>query len=184
VQPVTNAVSTTPSRAAKLGICLAATVLVLDQVTKWWIVNLVMQPPQSIEVTSFFQIVMVWNPGISFGLFSDAGMIGRWALPALAVIISVALSVWLWRVQDRLTAIALGLIIGGAVGNLIDRLVYDGAVADFLLFHIGSYAWPAFNVADSAISVGAVALVVESLFGNADRNKNQRSLDSQRADDP
>lgn len=162
-----------------LGLSLAAATIVLDQATKWWVVNVLMQPPRSIEVTSFFDMVMVWNRGVSFGLFNDSGAITRWALPALAILISGTLLVWLWRVSDRLIAIALGLIIGGAIGNLIDRLGYNGAVADFLSFHAGGYAWPAFNIADSAISVGAIVMVADSLFGNAERHKNQSSMDSQ-----
>jgi signal peptidase II len=168
-----------PARATLLGLGLAAATVMLDQATKWWVVNVLMQPPRSIEVTSFFDLVMVWNRGISFGMFNDSGAIIRWALPILAILISVALLVWLWRVRDHLTAIALGLIIGGAIGNLTDRLIYDGAVADFLSFHAGGYAWPAFNIADAAITVGAITMVADSLFSNSERNKNQSSMDSQ-----
>lgn len=175
---MSNTTARAPSRATILGLSLAVATIVLDQATKWWIVAVVMQPPRAIRVTSFFDIVMVWNRGVSFGLFNDSGTWGRWLLPVLAAVISAVLLVWLWRIAERLTAVALGLIIGGAVGNLIDRLVHDGAVADFLLFHVGRYAWPAFNVADSAITVGAVVLVADSLFGKAERNKNRGSMDS------
>ncbi|MBO6518616.1 MAG: lipoprotein signal peptidase [Rhodospirillales bacterium] len=145
------------------GAAIAALMLVLDQVSKIWILTDVMNPPRVIEITPFFNLVLAWNRGVSFGMFSAESEIGPWLLTALAVAIMIALAVWLWRATSRLSVIALGMIIGGAAGNVIDRLQH-GAVTDFLDFHAFGYHWPAFNVADSAICVGAVILVLESLF--------------------
>jgi signal peptidase II len=148
----------------RLGLSLAALVIVLDQLLKWWIRTVVMDPPREIEVTSFFNLVMAWNRGISFSLFRSDWAAGPYVWAGLAVVVAVALGWWLGRVRHTLTAVALGLVIGGALGNAIDRLRL-GAVADFLDFHWQGYHWPAFNLADSAISVGIVLLVVPGLFG-------------------
>jgi len=156
------------------GLGLAATVIILDQISKWWIINkvfgldtkmvdLIKQPSPVIEVTPFFNIVIYWNRGISFGFLDSGGWIGDWFLPLAAVAISAALTVWLYRVRHLRAAIGLGLIIGGAMGNLIDRLQF-GAVADFLDFYAWGTHWPAFNLADSAITVGAAVLILDSLF--------------------
>ena len=148
----------------RLGLSLAALVIVLDQLLKWWIVTAVMNPPREIEVTSFFNLVMAWNRGISFSLFRSDWAAGPYVWAGLAVAVALGLGWWLGRVRHPLTATALGLVIGGALGNAIDRLRL-GAVADFLDFHWQGYHWPAFNLADSAISVGIVLLVVPGLFG-------------------
>ena len=148
----------------RLGLTLAALVIVLDQLLKWWIVAVVMDPPREIEVTSFFKLVMAWNRGISFSLFRSDWAAGPYVWAGLAVAVAIGLGWWLGRVRHALTATALGLVIGGALGNAIDRLRL-GAVADFLDFHWQGYHWPAFNLADSAISVGIVLLVVPGLFG-------------------
>jgi signal peptidase II len=148
----------------RLGLTLAALVIVLDQLLKWWIVTAVMDPPREIEVTSFFNLVMAWNRGISFSLFRSDWAAGPYVWAGLAVAVAIGLGWWLGRVRHALTATALGLVIGGALGNAIDRLRL-GAVADFLDFHWQGYHWPAFNLADSAISVGIVLLVVPGLFG-------------------
>jgi signal peptidase II len=148
----------------RLGLSLAALVIVLDQLLKWWVVTAVMDPPREIEVTSFFNLVMAWNRGISFSLFRSDWPAGPYVWAGLAVAVAIGLGWWLGRVRHALTATALGLVIGGALGNAIDRLRL-GAVADFLDFHWQGYHWPAFNLADSAISVGIVLLVVPGLFG-------------------
>ncbi len=145
------------------GLIVSAAVLALDQVTKWWIVFTVMQPPRIIEVTPFFNLVMGWNYGISFGFLNSVPALAQWLLPMVVVVITAALGVWLYRTDRLRPALALGLIIGGALGNLIDRLRF-GAVADFLDFHAFGVHWPAFNAADSAITVGAVVLILDSLF--------------------
>ncbi|MDJ0948035.1 MAG: signal peptidase II [Alphaproteobacteria bacterium] len=154
-----------PSRSEnmRLGLPIAAVLLVIDQLSKWVIVSQVMQPPRVIEVTGFFNIVMAWNTGVSFGMFASDSPYGRWALVALALAISAGMAVWLLRAETRLQAAALGLVIGGALGNVIDRLRF-GAVADFLDFHAGGYHWPAFNAADSAIAVGVALLLYDALF--------------------
>jgi len=142
---------------------LALLIVGLDQASKWWIVTSVMVPERQIEVTSFFNIVMVWNRGITFGLFGDSPGATRWVLTGVSVIIVVILAVWMWRVSRAWVAGALGAVIGGAVGNIIDRLHY-GAVADFLDFHMGQWHWPAFNLADSAIVVGVAILMLDSFI--------------------
>lgn len=151
------------SRVAKWGFALALLVTALDQLTKWIIVYHVMAPPQRIEITSFFNLVMGWNRGVSFGMFNNDWGATVWILSIVAIVIIVVLSVWLTRAGNWVLAIGLGLIIGGALGNLIDRLRF-GAVADFLDFHAFGYHWPAFNVADTGITVGAICLLVETLF--------------------
>jgi signal peptidase II len=155
------------------GLLLALSVVAVDQATKHWIVSGVMTPPRVIEITSFFNLVLVQNRGVSFGLFNSGAPMGVWILTGLAVAIVAFLLVWLWRAESRLATVLLGLIIGGAIGNVTDRLHY-GAVMDFLDFHIGGYHWPAFNVADSAITVGAVLFVAETLFGPSEKLKLEK----------
>ena len=106
--------------------------------------------------------MLVWNPGISFGMLGRLGDLGPWLLIGCAVAIAVALAFWLLRESRPLTRLALGLVLGGAIGNAIDRIRF-GAVVDFLDFHALGYHWPAFNVSDSAIVVGAGLLVLEGL---------------------
>lgn len=146
-----------------VGLALALAVIVLDQLSKWYIVAVVMAPPRVIEVTPFFNIVLTWNRGVSFGMLGGEAGAGSWLLSIVAVVIVGALAIWLRRADRPILAVALGLVIGGALGNVVDRLRL-GAVADFLDFHAGGYHWPAFNLANSAITVGVVALVVPTLF--------------------
>jgi signal peptidase II len=152
----------------RLGIALAIAVFCLDQLSKWWMLERVMQPPRLIEVTPFFNLVMGWNRGVSFGLFNTDSPLNDWLLPLVAVVIVGVLGVWLMRVDRALIATSLGLIIGGALGNVVDRLQH-GAVFDFLDVHAFGYHWPAFNVADSAITVGAAILILDSLCTRSDR---------------
>ena len=149
---------------------MAALVAVVDQVSKWWILDQVMVPPRVIPVTGFFNLVLGWNRGVSFGLFNSDSPYNALVFAFLAMVIIGVLMVWLWRSTDRPTRVAIGLIVGGAVGNVIDRLQF-GAVVDFLDFHAFGQHWPAFNVADSGIVVGAVVLVASSLFQRPDRPK-------------
>jgi signal peptidase II len=146
----------------RLGWLCAGAVFAADQVSKWWILEHVMNPPRFIEVTPFFNLVLVWNRGITFGVFSGAPDWIPWVLIAFALIVAVALAVWLRRADAAMLACALGAVIGGAVGNVIDRLRF-GAVVDFLDFHAFGYHWPAFNVADSAIVIGVGLLMLDSL---------------------
>ena len=150
-------------RSWKMGVLLALLVAGLDQASKWWIVTSVMVPERQIEVTSFFNIVMVWNRGITFGLFGNVPGATSWVLTGVSVIIIAILAVWMWRVSRPWVAGALGAVIGGAVGNVIDRLHY-GAVADFLDFHVGQWHWPAFNLADSAIVLGVCVLMLDAFI--------------------
>jgi signal peptidase II len=151
-------------RPAWLGVAVAAATVVLDQLSKWWILADVMNPPRIIEITPFFNVVLVMNRGASFGLMGGSGDWGPWALVALAVVIVTGLGIWLARTPSRWVGAAVGLVIGGAIGNVIDRLRY-GAVIDFLDFHAGDLHWPAFNLADSAITVGVGILLVDALIG-------------------
>ncbi len=146
----------------RLGLAVATLVVVLDQVSKWVILVWVMDPPRSIPVLPVFNLVLVWNRGVSFGVFGG-GLVPPWVLVVLAAAIVVLLLIWLHRAETRLTALAIGMVIGGAVGNVIDRLTH-GAVVDFLDFHLAGYHWPAFNLADSAITIGVGLLLAESLF--------------------
>lgn len=151
----------------RFGLLVALAVLVADQATKWAVlgpIDLDARMPGIIEVTGFFNLVMVRNYGVSFGMFADDAGTTRWALVVLALGVTAALLVWLRRVERRFPAAAIGLVIGGAVGNVIDRLRF-GAVVDFLDLHVLGYHWPAFNVADSAITIGVVLLVADGLFG-------------------
>lgn len=155
-----------------LGPAVFLLVFVLDFVTKAW--ALAVLPGQGrVPVTDFFNLVLVWNTGVSFGMFQSGSEIGRWLLVGLAVAIAVILLFWLRREQSVLSRLAIWLILAGALGNVIDRVRY-GAVVDFLDFHAFGYHWPAFNVADSAIVVGAALLVGDSLFGR------ERTLGEQR----
>jgi len=153
-----------------LGLAVAGIVIVLDQVSKWWMVFEVMNPPRVIPVMPSFNLVMGWNRGVSFGLFDSDSPLNQWLLIALAMIVVAVLLVWLKRAEDRRIGFAIGLIVGGAIGNVIDRLHF-GAVADFLDFYIAGFHWPAFNVADAGITVGAVILVIDSLFAGSENNK-------------
>ena len=158
-------------RPVPLGLLVAVIAIGADQVTKWWILASVMDPPRIINVTPFFNVVLVWNRGISFGMFSNESMAGVLILSFLALIIVGFLINWLRKAESKRVAVSLGLIIGGALGNVIDRAVHS-AVLDFLDFYIGSVRWPAFNAADSFITVGAILLIVDSLFSRgSDQSK-------------
>jgi signal peptidase II len=145
------------------GLGLAALVAALDQLSKWIIVAHVMNPPVPIEVTSFFNLVLAHNRGVSFGMFAAGSELGKWILVGLALMISGFLVRWLFQSSSPFSIIALGLILGGAVGNVIDRVLV-GAVVDFLDFHAFGTHWPAFNVADTTIFLGAAGLIFESFL--------------------
>ena len=146
------------------GLIAAVAVLVLDQATKLWLLFVFdIARRGAVKVTPFFDLVLAWNTGISYGWFQTESMAGQAILLAIKAIAVIVLGVWMARAQTRTAALAVGLIIGGALGNAIDRLRF-GAVADFLDFHWQGYHWPAFNLADSSISVGIVLLVAPGLF--------------------
>ena len=163
------------SRSWPTGLLIASIILGLDQVSKWWIVETVMQPPRVIEITPFMNLVMGWNRGISFGVFNSDSDINTWLLPLVVALIVVFLLTWLVRTDRYIITVSLGLIIGGALGNLVDRLRY-GAVADFLDFHYQGFHWPAFNVADASITVGAVILLFDSLFVRSESSNNEEEV--------
>jgi signal peptidase II len=143
-------------------LLLAALIVAVDQTVKFVVVEH-MAVNQAVEITSFFNLVLVYNPGAAFSFLADHDGWQRGFFAAIAVIASVWIIYLLYRYPDeRLFALSLALILAGAVGNLIDRLTV-GAVIDFLDFHAFGYHWPAFNVADSAITCGAVLLVIDAL---------------------
>ncbi len=150
---------------SRLGVIVAVVTLALDQASKLWILHGVNLPVrQQIIVTPFLDLVMVWNRGISYGLFQQDGW-GRWALVVIAILAVIALTIWLARTGSRLAAVSIGLLIGGAIGNAIDRAAY-GAVADFVSLHAFGYHWYVFNVADIAIVAGVIGLVWDAAFGS------------------
>ena len=149
-------------RPLSAGMLLSILTIFFDQLSKWWILNVIMVPANTIPVTQFFNLVLVHNRGASFGIFSDAPGWASIALIVFAIIISIVLAIWMWQAQETLLSVALGLVIGGAIGNVIDRIRF-GAVVDFLDFYAGGWHWPAFNVADSAITLGVILLILDSL---------------------
>jgi signal peptidase II len=150
--------------ASPLGLGIAALTVLVDQAHKTWMLYVYDIGAKSpVAVTSFFDLVLVWNQGISYGLLPQESTLGRWGLILFALFASIALAVWLARLDSRLAAASIGLIIGGAIGNGIDRILY-GAVADFFSFHAFGYQWYVFNIADTAIVAGVVGLLYDSVF--------------------
>lgn len=153
----------------RAGILAAVVTLVADQASKLWLLNgFDLARHGVVKVTPFFDLVLALNIGISFGWLQNDGQAAQLALMAVKVIAVIALAIWMARSQTRLATVALGLIIGGAIGNGIDRLAY-GAVVDFALFHIeiggNTYNWYVFNLADVAIVAGVAALLYDSFLG-------------------
>jgi signal peptidase II len=151
------------------GLIVAVAVLLLDQATKLWLLFVFdIARRGAVRVTPFFDLVLAWNTGISYGWFQTESAAGQALLLGIKAIAVIVLTVWMARSQTRLAAIALGLIIGGALGNAIDSLAY-GAVVDFALFHIQigekDLSWYVFNLADTAIVAGVAALLYDSFFG-------------------
>jgi len=167
-------VAAAPRGRLVFGLAVAFVVLVLDQLSKWWIVDVFDMPSRRmVEVTSFFNLVMVWNRGVSFGLFANHAEVMPYVLAGVALAISAMLLVWLSRVQHGWMAVAIGMVIGGAIGNVIDRFRF-GAVADFLDFHVAGWHWPAFNIADTGITVGVLMILADGLFGGHDKDTDRR----------
>lgn len=149
-------------RFSALVLIVALIGLVLDQATKLWLVHgfdLAANGP--VGLLPVVDIVLVWNRGISYGLFQQHSDLGRWLLAGLTVVVTAGLWIWSARCASRLLALALALVIGGAVGNGIDRLAY-GAVVDFVHFHVGTFSWYVFNLADVWIVAGVVGLLYDS----------------------
>jgi len=150
------------SVAAVIGFSLAFLTLVLDQASKLYFLFVYDLPVREpVVVNPFLSLIVVWNRGISYGLFQQHSALGRWILIVVSVAAAIGLSVWIRRTSAKLLAASLGLIVGGAVGNVIDRLVY-GAVFDFIQFQIGGWSWYVFNVADAAIVAGVAGLLYDS----------------------
>jgi signal peptidase II len=141
------------------GAATAALAFALDQATKWWVLTHLMDPPRVIPVTPFFNLVLGWNRGVSFGLLSADHPATPWLLSCLALAVIAGLVIWTTRDRRPGMAASVGLIAGGALGNVVDRLRH-GAVTDFLDFHVAGYHWPAFNLADTAIFVGVAFLLL------------------------
>ncbi|HEX2365658.1 MAG TPA: signal peptidase II [Bradyrhizobium sp.] len=151
------------------GIIAAIVTLVLDQASKLWLLYVFdIGRRGRVSVTPFFDLDLAWNIGISFGWLQNDNPIAQFALMAIKVVAVVALAIWMARSKTRLATLALGLIIGGAIGNGIDRLAY-GAVVDFALFHVQiggkTFNWYVFNLADVAIVAGVMALLYDSFIG-------------------
>ncbi len=153
------------------GPLAALAALGADQLFKaWQIAFFAARGDQPVEVVPFFNFVMVWNRGVSFGAFAQGGDGGRWLLIAVTAAITVAVTVFMLQSRRRWSAMGYGLIAGGAMGNIVDRLL-RGAVADGFDFHVGNWHWPAFNLADTSIFIGAALLIIISLFPAADKHK-------------
>lgn len=146
----------------RTGLIIALIVLIADQVSKYFLIELMAQNPNGIVVTSFFNLVMVWNRGVSFGMFAG-GETTRWVLVGVSILISLVVMFWLRKSTNLMLTVGLGLVLGGAVGNIVDR-IFRGAVADFFDFDLIFMRWPAFNIADMAIVCGVACMLLESLF--------------------
>ena len=147
------------------GLAVAVAIAVLDQLSKAAVLSFFGETgcaARYLPVTRFFDLVLICNSGISFGLFNRSEL-GSLIFAVAGAASIVVLLVWLSRVRGTLMAVALGLVIGGAVGNVIDRLRFDGVI-DFLYFHVGSWGWPAFNLADAAICLGVAAILLDGML--------------------
>lgn len=165
-------------KPAEWGALTALLVFLVDRISKWWILSVVnLDERLQVPVLPFFDLSMVWNKGVSFGLFQADSLFGRLVLFTFAIAVSAVLAKWMWEARRPWQAVFFGLIIGGAVGNAIDRLVF-GAVVDFLDFSgipfpFGySFKW-VFNGADSGITVGVALLVLDAIFAKEDRPQGE-----------
>jgi len=162
-------------RFSALGVCIALVTLILDQLSKYWVL-FHFWPANGcdpfktahlfqcrVEILPFMDFTMAWNTGISYGLLAGHGNLGRWLLIIFSLLAIIGFCLWLAKAERRFLALSIGLIVGGAAGNLIDRVLY-GAVADFVSLHGFGYYWYIFNVADVAIVAGAVGLLYEMVI--------------------
>jgi signal peptidase II len=155
------------NRYTWLGLVSALIVLAADQGSKYWILNGLELPQRgNVRLLPVLDLTMVWNRGVTFGFLNGLGAWSSAVLAVVALVIVAVLGFWLRRAANRVTAIALGAIAGGAVGNVIDRLRF-GAVVDFIHAHIGRWSWYVFNVADASIVCGVAALLILSQFAPA-----------------
>jgi signal peptidase II len=147
-----------------IGLACAVLALALDQGSKLILLyafHFIDEGAHRIQILSFFNLVMVWNPGVSYGLFPARGPAGTALIAVFSMAAVVGLGWWLWRAERKVLASGLGLVIGGALGNLVDRLVY-GRVADFFHFYVRGFDWYVFNIADCAIALGVAALLYDA----------------------
>jgi len=145
------------------GLAIALFVVAFDQATKMWALESFFSPPRVIEVSPWFNLVPVWNTGISFGMLADYSDWMPGIISGLTIIISLVLLAWLFVAVSVSIKLALSLILGGAVGNIIDRIRF-GAVIDFVDIHFFDFHWPAFNIADSAITIGVALFLLDSFL--------------------
>jgi signal peptidase II len=165
-------------RAALAGTALAIA-LALDFFTKWLIVNIVMVPPRTIVIAPFFNLTLGFNTGVSFGMFRELFTDQPLLLAGIMAVIAAGLLVWAVLTISRIETLSLGLMAGGAVGNIVDR-VRHGAVTDFLDFHIGDWHWATFNLADVMITMGVVLLITGSLWSARSTVSSQERLGKSR----
>ncbi len=162
-----------------IGLIAGILVLAADQLSKWWVLNVLDLPDlRQVVLLPVLNLTMVWNNGVTFGLLNGLGSWGHVLLAVIALAVVAALGVWLWRAESRLVATAIGAIAGGAIGNVIDRLRF-GAVVDFIHAHVntpwGDLSWYVFNVADAAIVCGVAMLILETRFGRRKGTGEQAS---------
>ena len=160
-------------RYARHWLLLSVVVVVADQFTKW-LAQASLIPYQPVPVIPMFNLTLAYNTGAAFSMLSDASGWQRWFFVSLAIVVVIVLFSWVWRMRadERLHAISITLILGGALGNLIDRLLH-GYVVDFLDVYYGSYHWPIFNIADSAITVGVVVLIIDMFINQKNETVNE-----------
>lgn len=162
-----------------IGLFVAAVAALLDQLSKMFVFGYLSETESMVQMTSFFNLVSAWNTGVSFSMFNDLGGMGVYILSAFSMIVAGFLIWWLSREKERLMQVALGLVIGGAIGNVIDRLRI-GAVFDFLDFHYAGHHWPAFNLADSFICLGAALIICNGVLFNCDEPAVKNSKGSKK----
>jgi signal peptidase II len=147
-----------------IGLVFALFALGLDQAFKWWMLTIFdIAARQPVRLLPVFDLILAWNTGISYGWFAGHGAEARLFLIVMSVVVSALLWIWLARTTRPFAAAGIGLIIGGALGNTLDRVIH-GAVADFFHFHMGNFSWYIFNLADVAIVAGVAALLYDSLL--------------------
>lgn len=140
-----------------------------DQLTKSWVLTFFKTNTLPLNITSFFQLTLAWNKGVSFGILNSGDY--QWILLGIAISVTLVLVRWLWKCDKAFLASAIALVIGGAIGNIIDRIRFQ-AVVDFISVHIGDYYWPAFNIADSAICIGVGMILLDSLILSKEKPKS------------